>query len=76
MKKELGTKKKKLKGKKIFPSGFVLDYSKFTYNPELDKYDNVVLFPEKMAKGKEAIKHPSLKKLMDSIDALKDKESK
>lgn len=60
--------KKVLKGKKTYPSGFVVDYDKFTYNPELNKYDNVVLFPEKVAKAKEAVKHPSFKKLMDSLD--------
>lgn len=60
--------KKELKGKKTYPSGFVLDYDKIKHNPELDKYDNVVLFPEKLAKAKEAIKHPSFKKLMDDLD--------
>lgn len=60
--------KEKLKEKKTFPSGFVLDYDKFTHDPELDKYDGVVLFPKKVAKAKEAVKHPSFKKLMDDLD--------
>lgn len=45
-----------------------MDNPKFKYDPELDKYSNVVLFPEKLAKAKEAIKHPSFKKLMDDLD--------
>ncbi len=49
---------------------------KVRINKELNKYNNVVLFPEKLAKANEAIKKPGFKKLMDSIDALKEKESK
>lgn len=49
------------------PPGFVLDYDKFTYDPGLDKYSKVNLFPEKVAKAKEAIKHPGFKKPMDSL---------
>lgn len=60
--------KKALKGKKTYPSGLVVDYDKFSYNPELDKYANVVLFPEKVAKAKEAIKKPGFKELMASIN--------
>ena len=41
---------------------------KVRINKELNKYDNVVLFPEKVAKANEAIKHPSFKKLMDDLD--------
>lgn len=40
---------------------------------ELNKYDNIVLFPKKVANAKEALKDPSLRKLMDE---LKEKETK
>ena len=41
-------KVKKIKIKKL-PKGV-------TYNPELDKYSNVVLFPEKVARANEILK--------------------
>jgi hypothetical protein len=34
-----------------------------TINPELDKYDDVVLFPEKVAKAKEVIARAGLPNL-------------
>ena len=68
--------KKEAKETKIHTQGFVVDNDKFIYDPELNKYSNVVLFPEKLAKAQEAIKKPGFKKLMESIDALKEKESK
>ena len=41
---------------------------KVRINKELNKYDGVVLFPEKVAKAKKAIEHPSFKKLMDDFE--------
>jgi hypothetical protein len=35
---------------------------KVTYNPELDKYDDIVMFPEKVKKAKEAIARGGLPK--------------
>ncbi|MEX8546687.1 MAG: hypothetical protein V5804_03715 [Mucilaginibacter sp.] len=37
-----------------------------TIDPELNQYDNVVLFPEKLAKAKEQLKKSGLPKLPET----------
>jgi hypothetical protein len=44
-----------MKSKKSNLIDDLLKSGEITINPELDKYDNVVMFPEKVKKGRETI---------------------
>ena len=37
------------------------------YDPEMDKYDNVILFPEKLKRAKENIKKSNLLEFLNKI---------
>lgn len=52
------TKKEQTEEKQIYS----IKNPKVTYNPELDKYADVILFPEKIKKAKEAIARGGLPK--------------
>ena len=40
-------------------------------DPSLDKYDNIVLFPEKLAKAKDMVKKSNFKQIVKSKAASK-----
>ncbi len=50
--------------------------AKITYNPELDKREHLVLFPEKLRKAKETIARVGMPKAYYDQMAKKNKENK
>ena len=43
------------------------DIAGVRYDPEMNKYDNIILFPEKLAKAEESIKNSNLIEFLNKI---------
>ena len=46
------------------------------YDPEMDKYDNIILFPEKLAQAEEDLRNSNLIEFINELEKRKEADVK